>query len=48
MWTNAEMVKQEQKTNRQKKYLSTGYVSIRRYRYIESLRMLENFLTWVK
>ena len=48
MWTNAEMVKQEQKTNRQKKYLSTGYVSFRRCGYVESLRMLENFLTWVK
>ena len=45
MWTNAEMVKPEQKTNRKKKYLSTGYVSFRRCRYVESLRMLENFLT---
>ena len=45
MWKNAEMVKQEQKTNRQKKYLSTGYASFHCYRYVESLRMLENFLT---
>ena len=45
MWTNAEMVKHEQKTGRKKKYLSTGYASFRCYRYVVSLRMLENFLT---